>query len=310
MTAHPYMPNSTPRAHAASSSTPSASPTSRRSSPRSRPRTACRASSTLPPALASEAALRRHLLDLLARNETCERNLSFLGGGIWQHHVPAICDEIVAAQRVPDAGLGHAVLRPRPQPGLVRVREPARRADRDGLRRPARLQLGLRRGPRDPDGGAPHRPQPGARARARSSPERLAVIRTYCGAARAGRPRSRSSSSTTTPRPAASTSTTCGRSSRRAPPPCSSRTPATSARSSRTPRRSRALAREAGAETIVGVDPISLGVARAARRLRRRHRRRLRRSRSACTCPAAAAPAASSPRATRSATRTSTRRST
>jgi len=49
----------------------------------------------LPPALDSEAALRRHLVDLLARNETCERNLSFLGGGIWQHHVPAICDELV-----------------------------------------------------------------------------------------------------------------------------------------------------------------------------------------------------------------------
>jgi glycine dehydrogenase subunit 1 len=49
----------------------------------------------LPPALPSEAELRRHLLDLLARNETCERNLSFLGGDVWQHHVPAICDEIV-----------------------------------------------------------------------------------------------------------------------------------------------------------------------------------------------------------------------
>ncbi|MBA2331164.1 MAG: aminomethyl-transferring glycine dehydrogenase subunit GcvPA [Actinobacteria bacterium] len=48
----------------------------------------------LPPALTSEPALRRHLLELLARNEDCERNLSFLGGGIWQHHVPAIVDEI------------------------------------------------------------------------------------------------------------------------------------------------------------------------------------------------------------------------
>jgi glycine dehydrogenase subunit 1 len=48
----------------------------------------------LPPALPSEAALRRHLLDLLALNENCERNLSFLGGGIWRHHVPAIVDEI------------------------------------------------------------------------------------------------------------------------------------------------------------------------------------------------------------------------
>lgn len=49
----------------------------------------------LPPALVSEVALRRHLIEMLGRNESCERNLSFLGGGIWQHHVPAICDEVV-----------------------------------------------------------------------------------------------------------------------------------------------------------------------------------------------------------------------
>jgi glycine dehydrogenase subunit 1 len=49
----------------------------------------------LPPALTSEVELRRHLLELLSRNESCERNVSFLGGGIWQHHVPAVVDEIV-----------------------------------------------------------------------------------------------------------------------------------------------------------------------------------------------------------------------
>ncbi|PTE06804.1 aminomethyl-transferring glycine dehydrogenase subunit GcvPA [Mesorhizobium helmanticense] len=48
----------------------------------------------LPPALRSEAELRRHLLAILRKNEDCEANLSFLGGGCWQHHVPAICDEI------------------------------------------------------------------------------------------------------------------------------------------------------------------------------------------------------------------------
>jgi glycine dehydrogenase subunit 1 len=51
----------------------------------------------LPPALRSEAELYRHLHDLLARNRDCEQNLSFLGGGCWQHYVPAVCDEI--AQR-------------------------------------------------------------------------------------------------------------------------------------------------------------------------------------------------------------------
>jgi glycine dehydrogenase subunit 1 len=51
----------------------------------------------LPPALASEVALSRHLRGTLSRNVSCEETLSFLGGGVWQHHVPAICDEI--AQR-------------------------------------------------------------------------------------------------------------------------------------------------------------------------------------------------------------------
>ncbi|MBU8538541.1 aminomethyl-transferring glycine dehydrogenase subunit GcvPA [Falsiroseomonas tokyonensis] len=48
----------------------------------------------LPPALRSEPELRRHMLSLLRKNTSCEENLSFLGAGIWQHHVPAICDEI------------------------------------------------------------------------------------------------------------------------------------------------------------------------------------------------------------------------
>jgi len=48
-----------------------------------------------PPTLSSEVELSRHVGDLLSKNLDCRRNLSFLGGGIWQHHVPAVCDEIV-----------------------------------------------------------------------------------------------------------------------------------------------------------------------------------------------------------------------
>lgn len=48
----------------------------------------------LPPAL-TETELRRHLTETLAKNETCEHNLNFLGAGSWQHHVPAVCDEVV-----------------------------------------------------------------------------------------------------------------------------------------------------------------------------------------------------------------------
>jgi glycine dehydrogenase subunit 1 len=49
----------------------------------------------LPPQLSSESALKRHMVDLLAKNQNCEENLNFLGAGCWQHHVPAVVDEIV-----------------------------------------------------------------------------------------------------------------------------------------------------------------------------------------------------------------------
>ena len=49
----------------------------------------------LPRQLKSEAELKRHLTEILSRNQNCERTLSFLGAGCWQHHVPAVVDEIV-----------------------------------------------------------------------------------------------------------------------------------------------------------------------------------------------------------------------
>jgi glycine dehydrogenase subunit 1 len=49
----------------------------------------------LPLGIKSEAALRRHLTAILAKNESCEDNLNFLGAGCWQHHVPAVVDEII-----------------------------------------------------------------------------------------------------------------------------------------------------------------------------------------------------------------------
>ena len=49
----------------------------------------------LPPTLSSEIELRRDLVGKLKKNADCETHLSFLGAGVWQHHVPAIVDEIV-----------------------------------------------------------------------------------------------------------------------------------------------------------------------------------------------------------------------
>ena len=50
---------------------------------------------SLPRQLKSEVELKRHLVTTLARNATCEQHLNFLGAGCWQHHVPAVVDEIV-----------------------------------------------------------------------------------------------------------------------------------------------------------------------------------------------------------------------
>ncbi len=49
----------------------------------------------LAPGLRSEVALHRELTDALSKNESCEENLNFLGAGCWQHYVPAPCDELV-----------------------------------------------------------------------------------------------------------------------------------------------------------------------------------------------------------------------
>lgn len=48
----------------------------------------------LPEPLPSEYALKRHVEEILSKNQTCKDNTNFLGGGCWQHYVPAICDEI------------------------------------------------------------------------------------------------------------------------------------------------------------------------------------------------------------------------
>ncbi|MCX6079730.1 MAG: aminomethyl-transferring glycine dehydrogenase subunit GcvPA [Chloroflexi bacterium] len=48
----------------------------------------------LPAPFLSEAELVRHFEGLLGKNTSTRDALSFLGGGCYQHHVPAVCDEI------------------------------------------------------------------------------------------------------------------------------------------------------------------------------------------------------------------------
>jgi glycine dehydrogenase subunit 1 len=48
----------------------------------------------IPGPLRSEQELRRHMEELLGRNASCKETLSFLGAGCWPHYVPAAVDEI------------------------------------------------------------------------------------------------------------------------------------------------------------------------------------------------------------------------
>ena len=51
-------------------------------------------SMNLPEPFLSEYALRRHVEQILAKNKNCQDYLSFLGAGCSQHYVPAVCDEV------------------------------------------------------------------------------------------------------------------------------------------------------------------------------------------------------------------------
>lgn len=48
----------------------------------------------LPEPIISEAALKRHVEGIASKNRSANQALSFLGGGCWNHYVPASCDEI------------------------------------------------------------------------------------------------------------------------------------------------------------------------------------------------------------------------
>lgn len=90
---HPYMPNSTERDRTTMLRTVGVStveelfeqiPASHRTGP----------IVGIPDGVRSEATQERMLDQILRRNRSASDTLSFLGAGIWHHHVPAVCDEI------------------------------------------------------------------------------------------------------------------------------------------------------------------------------------------------------------------------
>jgi glycine dehydrogenase subunit 1 len=62
----------------------------------------------LPQAISSEFDLRAHVEGILSKNKTTKDYLNFLGAGCWQHYVPAVCDEIATRQEFVTAYGGDA----------------------------------------------------------------------------------------------------------------------------------------------------------------------------------------------------------
>ncbi len=62
----------------------------------------------LPAPIDSEYKLKKHVEGLFAKNENCADNISFLGGGVWNHYVPSVCDTIAARDEFLTAYVGEA----------------------------------------------------------------------------------------------------------------------------------------------------------------------------------------------------------
>ncbi len=62
----------------------------------------------LPAPIHSEARLQRHVEKILAKNENVKDNISFLGGGTWNHYVPALCDTIGGRDEILTSYVGEA----------------------------------------------------------------------------------------------------------------------------------------------------------------------------------------------------------
>jgi len=136
----------------------------------------------LAPGIRSEAQLDRRMRTLLQRNISTGQTINFLGAGLWQHHVPAICDEIAGRSEfltsvwgTPSSDLG------RNQAWFEYASQLGELVGMEFVGLPV-YSWGA---------GAGHALRMAARLTGRREvvvagpmdPERLAVIRTYCGPA-------------------------------------------------------------------------------------------------------------------------------
>lgn len=62
----------------------------------------------IPEPIMSEYKLQKHVEGILKKNKNAKDYLCFLGGGTWQHHVPAVCDTIIGRDEFLTAYVGEA----------------------------------------------------------------------------------------------------------------------------------------------------------------------------------------------------------
>jgi len=62
----------------------------------------------IPEPILSEARLERHVTNILRKNKNCKSNISFLGGGCWNHYIPAVCNTIGSRDEILTSYVGEA----------------------------------------------------------------------------------------------------------------------------------------------------------------------------------------------------------
>jgi glycine dehydrogenase subunit 1 len=91
---HPYIPNSVPEIRAEMLRVVGAESTDQLYAEMIPERLLLKRRMNLPGALPAEQDLKRHVSDILDKDKSCRDTLSFLGGGCWNHFIPQVCDEI------------------------------------------------------------------------------------------------------------------------------------------------------------------------------------------------------------------------
>ena len=91
---HPYIPNSVPEVKAELLRAVGATSAEELYAEMIPDRLLLKGRMDLPEGIPAEYDLKKHVAEILAKNRTCVDALSFLGGGCWNHFIPQVCDEI------------------------------------------------------------------------------------------------------------------------------------------------------------------------------------------------------------------------